>query len=343
MANIVYEKDANLDNLKGKKVAIIGFGSQGHAHAQNLHDSGVDVVVGLRDGSISVEKAKAAGLAVDSVAGATASADVVMILAPDQYQRTIWAEEIEPNLKPEAAIAFAHGFNIRYGYIKPAANHDIFMVAPKGPGHTVRREFLAGRGVPVVWAVEQDATGNAKDIALAYAMGLGALRAGGIETTFKEETESDLFGEQAVLCGGVSSMIQKGFEVLVENGVQPEIAYFEVCHELKLIVDLIVEGGLSKQRWSVSDTAEYGDYISGPFVIDGTVKARMQTVFDRIQNGEFADRFIKDQDNGGEEFKKLRAEQAGHKIEEVGKNLRKMYKWQENTDTDYVEGDAGRH
>ena len=261
-AQIWYENDGDLSVLEGKKVAIIGYGSQGHAHALNLRDSGVDVVVGLRPTSKSVEHAKEQGLEVKSVPEAAAEADIIMILAPDQYQRTIWANDIEPNIKPGAAVAFAHGFNIHYGYIKPSEDHPIFMVAPKGPGHIVRREYANGRGVPVVVAVEQDPRGDAWDITLAYAKALGALRAGAIKTTFTEETETDLFGEQNVLMGGVNKLVEMGFEVLTDAGYQPEIAYFEVCHELKMLVDLMNEGGLNKARWSCSDTAQYGDYTN---------------------------------------------------------------------------------
>ncbi|MDR2508851.1 MAG: ketol-acid reductoisomerase [Candidatus Ancillula sp.] len=339
--DIRYNDDADLGILSGKTVAIIGYGSQGHAHALNLRDSGVQVVVGLREGSKSIEKAKEQGLEVKTVSEATKVADVVMILAPDQTQRSLYTNEIEPNLKDDAALAFAHGFNIRFGYIKPASNHDIFMVAPKGPGHTVRREFEGGRGVPVVWAVEQDASGKAEQIALAYAKGVGGLRAGGIKTTFKEETETDLFGEQAVLCGGTAQLIQYGFETLVEAGYQPEIAYFEVCHELKLIVDLINEGGLSKMRWSISDTAEYGDYVSGPRVISEDVKKHMKDVLSDIQDGVFAKNFIEDQDAGAPEFKKLREKGENHQIEATGQSLRKMYSWRTRED-DYEEGSVAR-
>lgn len=275
-------------------------------------------------------------------AEATQGADVVVILAPDQVQRFIYAESIAPNIKPGAALVFGHGFNIRFGYIKPADGIDVVMVAPKGPGHVVRREFAAGRGVPVIVAVEQDATGNAWPLALSYAKGIGGLRAGGIKTTFTEETETDLFGEQSVLCGGVSQLIQYGFETLVEAGYQPEIAYFEVCHELKLIVDLINEGGLSKQRWSISDTAEYGDYISGPRVIDPHVKENMKAVLADIQDGTFASQFIADQDAGAPEFQRLRAEHEGHPIELVGRELRKLYSWNSDVDSDYTEGSAAR-
>ena len=341
-AQIWYENDGDLSVLEGKKVAIIGYGSQGHAHALNLRDSGVDVVVGLRPTSKSVDFAKEQGLEVKSVAEASAEADVIMILAPDQYQRTIWANDIEPNIKPGAAVAFAHGFNIHYGYIKPSEDHPVFMVAPKGPGHIVRREYAAGRGVPVVVAVEQDPRGDGWALTLAYAKALGALRAGAIKTTFKEETETDLFGEQAVLCGGMSHLVQAGFETLTEAGYQPEMAYFECLHEMKMIVDLMIEGGISKQRWSISDTAEYGDYVSGPRVIDAHVKQNMRAVLDDIQSGAFAKRFIDDQDAGAPEFKKLRAAEAGHPIEATGKELRKMFSWLKSADDDYVEGTAAR-
>ncbi|BDZ43042.1 ketol-acid reductoisomerase (NADP(+)) [Paraoerskovia sediminicola] len=337
-----YEDDADLSVLSGRKVAVVGYGSQGHAHALNLRDSGVDVVVGLREGSSSVAKAEEQGLAVLPVAEAVKAADLVVILAPDQVQRHVYRDEIEPNLKPGATLVFSHGFNIRFGYIKPAEGIDVVMVAPKGPGHTVRREYVDGRGVPVIIAVEQDASGNAWDVALAYAKGIGGLRAGGIKTTFTEETETDLFGEQAVLCGGASQLVQYGFETLTEAGYQPEIAYFEVLHELKLIVDLMIEGGIAKQRWSISDTAEYGDYVSGPRVIDPRVKENMKAVLGDIQNGAFAERFITDQDNGAPEFKALRAKGEAHPIESTGRELRSMYAWIKDTDSDYVEGSAGR-
>ncbi|MFY9262617.1 MAG: ketol-acid reductoisomerase [Actinomycetaceae bacterium] len=341
MAEIFYDSDADLSLIQSKKVAVIGYGSQGHAHALNLRDSGVDVVVGLREGSKSIAKAQEQGLAVATVAEATKQADVVMILAPDQHQRKIYAEDIEPNLKPDAALFFAHGFNIRFGYIKPSAGHDVCMVAPKGPGHTVRRQYEDGRGVPDIVAVEQDASGQAWDLALSYAKAIGGTRAGAIKTTFTEETETDLFGEQAVLCGGVSQLIQYGFETLTEAGYQPEIAYFEVLHELKLIVDLINEGGLTKQRWSISDTAEYGDYVSGPRVISPNVKENMKAVLADVQSGAFAERFINDQDNGAPEFKELRKKGEDHPIEKVGVELRKMFSW-ETTDEDYTDGSAAR-
>ena len=303
MATIYHEEDADLSVIQGRKVAVIGYGSQGHAHALNLRDSGVDVRVGLAEGSKSRAKAEQEGLRVLSVADAVKEATVIMLLAPDHKQRHIYKESIEPNLKPGDALFFGHGFNIRFGYIKPPANVDVCMVAPKGPGHLVRREFAAGRGVPDIVAVEQDATGNAWPLTLSYAKAMGGLRAGAILTTFTEETETDLFGEQSVLCGGASQLVMYGFETLIEAGYQPEVAYFECLHELKLIVDLMYEGGIAKQRWSVSDTAEYGDYISGPRVIDPRVKENMKAVLADIQSGAFAKRFIDDQDAGAPEFK----------------------------------------
>ncbi|NMM15688.1 MAG: ketol-acid reductoisomerase [Cellulomonas sp.] len=342
MAELFYEDDADLSIIAGRKVAVIGYGSQGHAHALNLHDSGVDVRVGLREGSPSRSKAQDAGLQVLPVVDAVKWADVVVILAPDQVQRHLYRDEIAPNLNPGSALVFGHGFNIRYGYIKPEPGLDVVMIAPKGPGHLVRREFVDGRGVPVIVAVEQDASGGAWELALSYAKAIGGLRAAGIKTSFTEETETDLFGEQAVLCGGVSQLIQYGFETLTEAGYQPEVAYFEVLHELKLIVDLIHEGGITKQRWSVSDTAEYGDYVSGPRVITPDVKENMKAVLGDIQNGAFAKRFIDDQDAGAPEFKALRAKGQAHPIEPVGRELRKLFAWVKPSDTDYVEGSAGR-
>ncbi|GHS88947.1 ketol-acid reductoisomerase (NADP(+)) [Actinomycetota bacterium] len=342
MAELFYDDDADLSVIANKKVAVIGYGSQGHAHALNLRDSGVDVRVGLREGSASRAKAENEGLRVLPVAEAVAEADVVVVLAPDQVQRHVYRDEIAPNLKEGAALVFGHGFNIRFGYIKPAAGLDVVMVAPKGPGHLVRREYVDGRGVPVIVAVEQDASGSAWQLALSYAKAIGGLRAAGIKTTFTEETETDLFGEQAVLCGGVSQLIQYGFETLTEAGYQPEVAYFEVLHELKLIVDLIFEGGITKQRWSVSDTAEYGDYVSGPRVITPDVKENMKAVLADIQNGTFAERFIADQDAGAPEFAALRAKGQNHPIEPVGRELRKLFAWVKPSDTDYVEGSAAR-
>ncbi|AXE38585.1 ketol-acid reductoisomerase [Acidipropionibacterium virtanenii] len=342
MAKIYYDDDADLSVIQGRQVAIIGYGSQGHAHALNLRDSGVDVRVGLRPGSKSAAKAEAQGLRVLGIEEACEEADVIMILAPDQNQRQLYAEQIAPHLKNGDAIFFAHGFNIRYGYIKAPAGVDVCMVAPKGPGHIVRREYEDGRGVPVLVCVEQDESGKAWDLTKSYAKALGGLRAGGIETSFREETETDLFGEQAVLCGGMSHLVQAGFETLTEAGYQPEMAYFECLHEMKMIVDLMIEGGISKQRWSISDTAEYGDYVSGPRVIDAHVKENMKGVLDDIQSGAFAERFIADQDAGAPEFKKMREAEAGHPIEATGHELRKMFSWLENTDDDYTEGTAAR-
>ncbi|NHC32833.1 ketol-acid reductoisomerase [Dermacoccus nishinomiyaensis] len=344
MADMFYDDDADLSIIQGKKVAVIGYGSQGHAHALNLRDSGVDVRIGLAEGSKSKQKAENEGLTVLSVADAVKEADVVVILTPDQVQRTVYANDIKPNLKPGTTLLFGHGFNIRFGYITPESDADVVMVAPKGPGHLVRREYVDGRGVPVIVAVEQDASGSAWDLAKAYAKAIGGLRAGGIKTTFTEETETDLFGEQAVLCGGASQLVMYGFETLTEAGYQPEVAYFECLHELKLIVDLMVEGGLAKQRWSISDTAEFGDYVSGPRVIDERVKENMKAVLTDIQNGNFAKRFIDDQDAGAPEFKKLRAKGASHPIEKTGKELRGLMSWlkDSDTDSDYVEGSAGR-
>jgi ketol-acid reductoisomerase len=341
-AEMFYDSDADLSVIQGRSVAIIGYGSQGHAHALSLRDSGVDVRVGLRPGSASVAKAEAEGLRVVSVADAAAEADLIMILAPDQYQRTIYAEEIAPNLQEGDALFFAHGFNIRFGYIEAPAGVDVCMVAPKGPGHLVRREYAEGRGVPVIVAVEKDESGEAWALALSYAKAIGGLRAGGIKTTFTEETETDLFGEQAVLCGGASALVQAGFEVLTEAGYQPEVAYFECLHELKLIVDLMYEGGIAKQRWSVSDTAEYGDYVSGPRVIDAHVKENMKAVLADVQNGAFAKRFIDDQDAGAPEFTNLRRAGERHPIEAVGHQLRELMSWVKSHDDDYVEGTAAR-
>ncbi|MDR0847741.1 MAG: ketol-acid reductoisomerase [Propionibacteriaceae bacterium] len=342
MAKMFYDHDADLSVLQNRVVAVIGYGSQGHAHALSLRDSGADVRVGLRLDSHSKDKAEAEGLRVVSVEQAAEEADLIMILAPDQVQRGLYAAEIAPHLKPGDALFFAHGFNIRFGYIEAPAGVDVCMVAPKGPGHLVRREYAAGRGVPVVVAVEKDESGKAWPLTLAYAKGIGGLRAGGIATTFTEETETDLFGEQAVLCGGVSHLIEAGWETLVNAGYQPEVAYFECLHEMKLIVDLMYEGGIAKQRWSVSDTAEYGDYVSGPRIIDDHVKESMKAVLDDIQSGAFAARFIADQDAGAPEFKALRAKEEAHPIEGVGRELRKLMSWVNTTDTDYTEGTAAR-
>ncbi|WP_439565103.1 ketol-acid reductoisomerase [Microcella sp.] len=341
MTEIYYDNDADIALIQSKKVAIVGYGSQGHAHAQNLRDSGVEVAIALKTGSKSIQKASDDGFSVMTVADAAAWADVIMILAPDQHQRSIYSESIKDALKPGKTLAFAHGFNIRFGYIDAPEGVDVILVAPKAPGHTVRREFVAGRGIPDIIAVERDATGHAWDLALSYAKAIGGTRAGVIKTTFTEETETDLFGEQAVLCGGTSQLVQYGFEVLTEAGYQPEIAYFEVLHELKLIVDLMWEGGIAKQRWSVSDTAEYGDYVSGPRVLDASVKEHMKAVLADIQSGAFAKRFIDDQDAGAPEFMELRRKGEQHPIEETGRKLRALFAWKQQ-DSDYVDGSAAR-
>lgn len=342
MAEMFYDDDADLSLIQGKKVAVIGYGSQGHAHSLSLRDSGVDVRIGLQPGSKSRPKAEAEGLTVLTPAEAAAEADVIVILAPDQHQRKLYAEEIEPHLSEGDTLVFGHGFNIRFGYITPPEGVDVFMVAPKGPGHLVRREYVDGRGVPVLVAVEKDPSGNAWPLALSYAKGIGGLRAGGIKTTFTEETETDLFGEQAVLCGGASQLVMYGFEVLTEAGYQPEVAYFECLHELKLIVDLMYEGGIAKQRWSVSDTAEFGDYVSGPRVITPDVKKNMEDVLADIKNGAFADRFISDMDNGSPEFTEFRKKGESHPIESTGRELRKLMAWVKSHDSDYTEGTATR-
>ncbi|MDQ6522292.1 ketol-acid reductoisomerase [Nocardioides sp. LHD-245] len=341
MAEIYYDDDADLSLIQGKHVAVIGYGSQGHAHALNLRDSGVDVRVGLKEGSKSRAKAEEEGLRVLTPREAAEEADVIVILAPDQVQRHLYADDIAPALAEGDTLVFGHGFNIRFGYIQPPAGVDVILVAPKAPGHTVRREYVAGRGIPDIIAVEQDASGKAWDLAKSYAKGIGGTRAGVIKTTFTEETETDLFGEQSVLCGGVSQLVQYGYETLTEAGYQGEIAYFEVLHELKLIVDLMWEGGIAKQRWSVSDTAEYGDYVSGPRVIDARVKENMQAVLADIQSGAFAERFIADQDAGAPEFVALREKGAQHPIEAVGKTLRSHFSWAQSDD-DYTEGSAAR-
>lgn len=323
MAKVYYNDSVEKNVLEGKTVAIIGYGSQGHAHAQNLRDNGNQVVIGIREGK-SAEAARNDGFEVLSAADAAKKAQLVMILAPDEIQGDLYDNEIAPNLAAGDALAFAHGFNIHFDVIKPPKDVDVFLVAPKGPGHLVRRTFTEGFAVPALFAVYQDATGTARDVALSYAKGIGATRVGVLETTFKEETETDLFGEQAVLCGGLTSLIEAGFETLTEAGYQPELAYFEVCHEIKLIVDLIYEGGFGKMRNSISNTAEYGDYVSGPRVITEQTKANMKDVLTDIQNGNFAKGFVDDNKNGFKEFYKMREENAGHPIEKVGAELRKM-------------------
>ncbi|MGX7824815.1 ketol-acid reductoisomerase [Actinokineospora sp. 24-640] len=324
---IFYDADADLSIIQGRKVAVIGYGSQGHAHALSLRDSGVDVRIGLPEGSKSRPKAEEQGLRVLTPAEASAEADLIMVLAPDTKQRFIYAEDIEPNLKDGDALFFGHGFNIRYDLIKPPANVDVAMVAPKGPGHLVRRQFVDGKGVPCLIAVEQDATGGAQALALSYAAAIGGARAGVIKTTFTEETETDLFGEQAVLCGGASALVQTGFEVLTEAGYAPEIAYFEVLHELKLIVDLMYEGGIAGQRYSVSDTAEYGDLTRGPRVITSAVKAEMQKILGEIQDGTFAREWVAEDENGRGNYHRLQQEGAKHPIEETGAKLRGLMSW----------------
>jgi len=327
MARMYYDTDANLDLLAQKTVAIIGYGSQGHAHALNLKDSGINVIVGLYPGSKSAEKAKAAGLTVYPVAEAAQKADLIMILLPDEVQKSVYQQEIAPHLTEGKVLAFAHGFNIHFAQVVPPANVDVVMVAPKGPGHLVRRTYEQGQGVPCLFAIYQDASGQARDRAMAYAKGIGGTRAGILETTFREETETDLFGEQAVLCGGLSALIKAGFETLVDAGYQPELAYFECLHEVKLIVDLIVEGGLAKMRDSISNTAEYGDYTRGPRIVTEQTKAEMKKVLQEIQSGQFAREFVLENQAGKPGFTATRRQEAEHPIEEVGKDLRAMFSW----------------
>jgi ketol-acid reductoisomerase len=324
MANVYYEKDADPSLINGRKVAIIGYGSQGHAHALNLRDSGVDVRVGLREGSSSAAKAEAAGLAVRSIADAAAEADLIMVLAPDTEQKAIYTESIAPHLSSGDALFFAHGFNIRFGQITAPEGVDVAMVAPKGPGHLVRRTYTEGGGVPALIAVHQDASGKARDLALSYASAIGGARAGVLETTFDEETETDLFGEQVVLCGGVTALVQAGFETLVEAGYQPESAYFECLHELKLIVDLMYEGGIAGMRYSISDTAEYGDLTRGPRIITDQTKAEMKKILTEIQDGTFANEWIEENRNGRPNYTALKAKGAEHQIEKIGAELRAM-------------------
>jgi len=321
--NRYYDQDADLSIIQGKKVAVIGYGSQGHAHANNLKDSGVEVVVGLRDGSSSAVKAKEAGIRVMSVEDASAWADVVMVLAPDEFQGKIYTENIEPNLKKGVALAFAHGFNIHFGRIVPRDDLDVIMIAPKAPGHTVRSEFVNGGGIPDLIAIQQDASGNAKALALAYASAIGGGRTGILETSFREETETDLFGEQVVLCGGTTSLVQAAFETLVEAGYEPEMAYFECLHELKLIVDLMYEGGIANMRYSISNTAEYGDVTRGPRIVNDGTKAEMKKILSQIQDGSFAKEFIENVDT----LPARRDIQRDHQIEKVGESLRSMMPW----------------
>ena len=327
MAQIYYEKDASIEPLSGKTVTVIGYGSQGHAHALNLRDSGVTVVVGLREGGSSWKKAKEAGLEVLPVAEAAARGDIIAVLVPDQVQPKVYREGIAPHLSPGKCLLFAHGFNIHYGQIVPPPEVDVIMVAPKAPGHRVREIFAEGGGTPGLLAVYRDATGNAKELALAYAKGIGCTRAGVIETTFAEETETDLFGEQVVLCGGVTALIKAGFEVLVEAGYQPEIAYFECLHELKLIVDLIQQGGLTYMRHSISDTAEYGDYVAGPRIVTEETKQEMRRILREVQDGTHAKNWILENLAGRPFFNTMREKEREHPIEEVGRKLRRMMPW----------------
>jgi ketol-acid reductoisomerase len=327
MARMYYDTDANLDLLLDKTVAIIGYGSQGHAHALNLHDSGVKVIVGLYEGSPSWAKAEADGLTVKTVSDAAAAADGVMILLPDEVQKAIFTTEIKPHLKTDDFLLFAHGFNIHFGQVMPPSDIDVIMVAPKGPGHLVRRTFEQGEGVPCLFAIHQDHSGQARQRAMAYAKGIGGTRAGILETTFREETETDLFGEQVVLCGGLTALIKMGFETLVEAGYQPELAYFECLHEVKLIVDLIVEGGLAKMRHSISNTAEYGDYTRGPRVINEETRVEMRKILQEIQTGTFAREFVLENQSGRPGFTAMRRREAEHRIEAVGQELRAMFSW----------------
>ncbi len=327
MANVYYEKDCDLSLIKDRKIAVIGYGSQGHAHALNLHDSGCDVRVGLRAGSKSWDKVKEDGLKIMTPREAAADADIVMILTPDETQGHTYYSEIHESMTAGKVLAFAHGFNIHFGQIEPPADVDVIMIAPKGPGHMVRRVFVEGSGVPCLIAVHQDASGKAKDIALAWALGIGGARAAVIETTFPEETETDLFGEQAVLCGGATHLVMAGFETLVDAGYQPEIAYFECLHELKLIVDLMFEGGMAKMRDSISNTAEYGDYVTGPRIITDETRKEMKSVLTEIQNGTFARNWILENKAGAPNFKATRRINAEHLVEKVGGDLRSMFSW----------------
>ncbi|MBO1002046.1 ketol-acid reductoisomerase [Pseudogracilibacillus auburnensis] len=329
MSKVLYEKDINKEVLQGKKIAVIGYGSQGHAHALNLRDSGFDVVIGIRPGN-SQKKAEEDGFTALAVDDAVKQSDVVMVLLPDELQARVYTESIKDNLKEGSALAFAHGFNVHYHQIVPPANVDVFLVAPKGPGHLVRRTFEEGAGVPALYGIYQDYTGNAKDVALAYSVGVGGARAGVIETTFQEETETDLFGEQAVLCGGATALIKAGFETLTEAGYQPEVAYFECLHELKLIVDLLYEGGLENMRYSISDTAQWGDFVSGPRVINDETKARMKEILEEVQNGEFAKGWILENQANRPKFNAINARENQHPIEKVGRELRDLMPFVKN-------------
>ncbi len=340
MSKIYYQSDCDINALKNKTVAIIGYGSQGHAHALNLRESGVKVIVGLHKGGKSWAKAEAAGFEVLTVAEATKKADVIMILINDERQAQVYKESIEPNLKDGAALAFAHGFNIHFKQIVPPANIDVFMIAPKGPGHTVRSEYQDGKGVPCLVAIHQDATGHALDIALGYAAGIGGARAGVLETTFKCETETDLFGEQCVLCGGVTALMKAGFETLVEAGYDPKNAYFECIHEMKLIVDLIYKGGFSMMRYSISDTAEFGDYETGKRLITDETKKEMKKVLSEIQDGTFASKWIAENNNGRAHFNAKRELEANHQLEKVGAEIRKMYSW--NDESNIAKAETGK-
>lgn len=324
---VFYDQDTDLSIVREKRVAILGYGSQGHAHANNLKDSGADVVVGLRAGSASAAKAQKVGLEVADVPDAVNGADVVMVLVPDEMQASLYQEQIEPNLKQGAALLFAHGFNIHFGFIKPRPDTDVFMIAPKGPGHLVRSTFTQGGGVPCLIAIHQDASGNAREVALSYASAIGGGRAGIIETTFREETETDLFGEQTVLCGGLTSLIQAGFDTLVEAGYAPEMAYFECLHEVKLIVDLIYEGGIADMRYSISNTAEYGDLTRGPRIVTDQTRIEMKKILEEIQSGKFAQEWMDESASGASNFRTLREKAAAHRIEKVGARLRDMMPW----------------
>jgi ketol-acid reductoisomerase len=340
-ATVYYDADADVSLIQGRKVAVIGYGSQGHAHALNLRDSGVDVRVGLRDGSSSKAKAEAEGLRVLSVADASAEADVIMILLPDTEQKRVYDADIAPNLSAGDAVAFAHGFNIRFGRITPPEGVDVIMIAPKGPGHLVRRTYVEGGGVPALIAVAQDATGKAKELALSYAAAIGGARAGVLETTFAEETETDLFGEQVVLCGGLTSLVQAGFETLVEAGYQPEMAYFECLHEVKLIVDLMYEEGIAGMRYSISDTAEYGDVTRGPRIITSATRAEMKKILAEITSGKFAEEWVAESEAGRARFNALREEGRQHPVEQVGASLRAMMPWISAGKTKVAEASGG--